>query len=257
MRIISIGNQKGGVGKTTTAINLAAGLAATEYRVLLIDMDSQANASIGLGIDPYAVPKTMWNVIVEEETNLNEAIVDTKLNNLKLAPANISLSTCELKLNKMIAPPLMLRKKINRIKDKLNFDFILIDCPPSLGFLTLNALGTSTDFILPIEPGKYALRGTEEIADVISNFREQINLDINLLGVLITRYEASAAIFKAYFEEIKDRYAGKVFNTIIPKTVHFREAEDAGEPMLLYNRKSKGYETYESLLKEVLDRVKT
>lgn len=254
MTIISIVNQKGGVGKTTTAINVAAGLANFGHQVLLLDMDSQANATVGLGIDPYEQKKTMLDVLIDDNTEVSEIIVDTKLNNLKLAPANIGLSTCELKLDRSLSPTFILRSKINRLRGKLKFDFVVIDCPPSLGLLTLNALGVSTDIILPIEPGKYALRGTEEIADVVIKFREQLNHDINLLGVLITRYE-NTTIFKAYNDEIADRYADKVFKTTIPKLVAFREAESAGEPILLYDKKSKGADTYEQLTKEILDRV--
>jgi chromosome partitioning protein len=256
MRVISIVNQKGGVGKTTTAINLSAGLASKGSQVLLIDMDSQANATVGLGIDPYEAKKTMLEVLIDDNTDLNEVIVDTKLTNLKLAPANIGLSTCELKLDRSLSPTFILRSKINRLRDKINFDFVIIDCPPSLGLLTLNSLGVSTDIILPIEPGKYALRGTEEIADVVIKFREQLNHDVNLLGVLITRYEPNTTIFKAYYDEIADRYADKVFKTAIPKLVAFREAESAGEPILLYDKKSKASEIYELLTREILERVK-
>lgn len=256
MRIVAIINQKGGVGKTTTAINLSAGLANAGSQVLLVDMDSQANATIGLGIDPYDQEKTMLEVLIDDETLLTDVITDTKLTSLKVAPANIGLSTCELKLDRSLSPTFILRSKINRLKEKKHFDFLIIDCPPSLGLLTLNALGVSTDIIVPIEPGKYALRGTEEIADVVIKFREQLNHDINLLGVLVTRFEKQSTIFKAYHEEIVGRYVDKVFKTTIPKLVAFREAESAGEPMLLYDKKSKAAKIYELLTKEVLERVK-
>jgi len=255
MRVISIVNQKGGVGKTTTAINLSASLAYRDFHVLLIDMDSQANATIGLGVDPYLLNKTMFDVITDNDTTLEEVIVDSLLTNLKVAPAHISMSTCELKVDRSYSPTFILRSKINRLKENSNFDFIVIDCPPSLGILTLNALGASTDIILPIEPGKYALRGTEEIADSIIKFREQLNHEIDLLGVLITRYEASSTIFKAYFDEIQDRYVNRVFSTTIPKYVAFREAESAGKPILIYDKKGKASEAYEALTEEILNRV--
>lgn len=251
MRKIAIVNQKGGVGKTTTACNLAACLADLGRRVLLVDMDSQANTTSHLGIAPGALSASMYNVLVSN-VGIRSIIESTQVSGLDVAPANIDLSGCEAELASDLARPYKLR---NALRELNTYDFIIIDCPPSLGILAIMSLIASTDMIIPIEPEHFALQGMKILNRMVVKIKEDLDHNLNLLGVLITKALPTQSLHAAMIEEI-DRYFGnKVFKTHIKKNIALAEASSQGKPIVLYDRRSPGAEGYRALAQEVLQLV--
>lgn len=248
-RVIAVANQKGGVGKTTTSINLAACLGVLGEKVLLIDIDPQGNSTSGVGVDKMMIKKTIYNVLVNEEP-IEENIIETEYENLYILPSNIQLAGAEVELVPAISREHKLKNAIEGIRDK--YDFIIIDCPPSLGLLTLNALTAADTVLVPIQCEYYALEGLGQLLSTISLVQKYLNKRIEVEGVLLTMFDARTNLSMQVVEEVKKHFKSKVYKTIIPRNVRLSEAPSHGKPIISYDSKSKGSEVYMELAKEVL-----
>jgi chromosome partitioning protein len=251
-RIIAIANQKGGVAKTTTAVNLSSSLVEKGKKVLLVDLDPQGNATSGCGIMKHRLSRCIYDVIINEE-NIQSVIADTELKNLKVAPARIELAGAEIELVSQLYREGKLATALQGIKDE--FDFIIIDCPPSLGLLTLNALCAATDVLIPIQCEYYALEGLSLLVNTLDKVKRSINRDLQVIGVLLTMFDARTNLSIQVVDEVKKYFRDKVFRTIIPRNVRLSEAPSHGQPIILYDSKSRGAEVYRDLAEEVLERV--
>ncbi|HBT19800.1 MAG TPA: sporulation initiation inhibitor Soj [Peptococcaceae bacterium] len=249
-RVIAIANQKGGVAKTTTAVNLGASLALRGKRVLVVDIDPQGNASSGLGVDRLKVKGCIYDVLING-VPMEQVIVETKVENLYVVPATIRLAGAEIELVSAISRELKLKKALTPIKDK--FDFILIDCPPSLGLLTLNALTAADRILIPIQCEYYALEGLGQLMNTIKLIKKHLNPDLELEGVVLTMFDARTNLSIQVVDEVKQYFKNKVFKTIIPRNVRLSEAPSHGEPVVTYDPKSRGAEVYKELAGEILE----
>jgi ATPases involved in chromosome partitioning len=251
-KIIAVANQKGGVAKTTTAINLGACLAELGKRVLLIDLDPQGNATSGMGISKNKLGRCIYDVLIND-LSLTQVIQKTDQKNLKVVPARIQLAGAEIELVSQISREGKLRSALEEVKD--NFDFIFIDCPPSLGLLTLNALSAATDVIIPIQCEYYALEGLTLLMKTMESVRKLLNPELNILGALLTMFDARTNLAIQVVDEVKKYFPQKVFKTIISRNVRLSEAPSHGKPINTYDTRSRGAEVYRELAKEVLERV--
>lgn len=252
-RIISVANQKGGVGKTTSAVNIAASLAALEKKVLLLDLDPQANATAGLGVDSKSQEISSYDVLVNEGS-IDEATVDTELEFLKLIPSHIDLVGAEIEMISRKNRELQLKNKFDALEKK--YDYIIIDCPPSLGLLTLNALTTSDSVLIPVQCEYYALEGLGQLLNTISIVRKHLNDDLEIEGVLLTMYDSRLNLSNEVVEEVKKHFTDKVFKTIISRNVRLSESPSHGKPVILYDAVSKGSQNYLALAKEIIKNSK-
>lgn len=252
-RIISVANQKGGVGKTTSAVNIAASLAALEKKVLLIDLDPQANATAGLGVDSKDQEFSSYDVLVNDES-IDEVTVATDLEFLKLVPSHIDLVGAEIEMISRKERELQLKKKFEAHKE--DFDFIIIDCPPSLGLLTLNALTASDSVLIPVQCEYYALEGLGQLLNTIGIVRKHLNESLEIEGVLLTMYDSRLNLSNEVVEEVKKHFHDKVFDTIISRNVRLSESPSHGKPVILYDAVSKGAQNYLSLAKEIIKNSK-
>lgn len=251
-KVISITNQKGGVGKTTTVINLGASLAAAEKRVLLIDLDPQGNAGSGLGINKGVQgAKTIYNVLVQEEEILN-TIQTTELEGLDIIPANQDLIGAELELVNAIARETRLKQAIGKILDK--YDYLLIDCPPSLGLLTINALSASHSYLVPMQCEYYAMEGLTQLLKVIGLVRKGLNPELKEEGILLTMFDGRNNLCHQVVAETREHFSERVFQSVIPRNVKLSECPSHGKPILLYDVNSKGAMSYLNLAKEIIRR---
>lgn len=250
-KIISIANQKGGVGKTTTAINLAAYIADYSYRVLLIDIDPQGNATSGVGIN-YRKPKYSSYNLLTEQLSAEKAIITTEFRNLDIIPANIELAGAEIELALIDERERALQNALRPIQNK--YDYIFIDCPPSLGLITVNALTASHSIIIPLQCEYYALEGLSQLLDTIKIVRKRLNKDLRIEGILFTMFDGRTNLAIQVVDEVKKHFAREVYKTIIPRNVRLSEAPSHGKPILYYDDKSKGAEVYKELAMEVLQR---
>lgn len=253
MKIISIINQKGGTGKTTTAVNLSSALAKLNKEVLIIDLDPQGNATSNLGAEKHT-GLTIYDILINKK-NINSAIESVKdIKGLDLIKANISLAKGEPELILMTAGEIKLKKALAKLNKK--YDYIIIDCPPALGLLTINALSASSDVIIPIETSEFALEGISDLFNTIKTIREEINEDLNILGVLLTKYNTVTSISKLISTQLKDQMGDLIFTTIINNNVKISESQFNKKPVDKYDDKCKGSINYYDLAKEVLEREK-
>lgn len=250
-RIIAIANQKGGVGKTTTAINLSASLASLGKKVLAIDMDPQGNMSSGLGVDKNEVEKTVYDLIIGN-IGIEECIYEEVIENLDVIPSNIDLSAAEIELIGVDNKEYILRDKVNKVKEK--YDFIIIDCPPALSMLTINAMTTSDSVLVPIQCEYYALEGLSQLIHTIELVQERLNPELEIEGVVFTMYDARTNLSLQVVENVKDNLNQNIYKTIIPRNVRLAEAPSYGMPINLYDPKSKGTESYLLLAEEVINK---
>jgi chromosome partitioning protein len=249
--IVSIANQKGGVGKTTTAINLAAALAMRGRRTLLIDMDPQSNSSMSY-LDIRTVQRSLYDVLSDAQCPLSDAVVESKVKNLLVAPARIALAKLEAKLVGEMDAHFRLKDRLNPVRD--DYEFIVIDCPPALGLLTANALVASTHLLVPIQSSYFALEGTDDLLETVEKVRARANPDLRLLGVLITMHDRRTAIARDIRNQIRAVFGDLVFSTVISKSVRLEESPAYKESIFTFAPESSGAAEYYRLCEEVIDR---
>lgn len=250
-RTIAIANQKGGVGKTTTAINLSACLAEKGKKVLAVDMDPQGNMTSGLGVDKDSVENTIYNLIIGE-AKMEEVLIKNVLENLDIIPTNIDLSGAEIELLDVEEKEYIVRNEISKIKD--NYDFIIIDCPPSLSMLTINAMTTADSVLVPIQCEYYALEGLSQLIHTVKLVRDRLNPKLTIEGVVFTMYDARTNLSLQVVENVKDNLEQTIYKTIIPRNIRLAEAPSYGIPINKYDPKSAGAESYLRLADEVIDK---
>ncbi len=251
--VIAMCNQKGGVGKTTTTINLGAALVETGRRVLLVDFDPQGSLSVGLGVNPHTLDKSVYNLLLGREYGVDDVIAPTNLDGLDILPSNIDLSAAEVQLVSEVAREQTLLRVLEKVKDR--YDVILIDCAPSLGLLTINALTAADRVIMPLECEFFALRGIALLTDTIEKVQSRLNPRLEILGILGTMYDARTLHSREVLERVVSAFGEVVFHTVIRRTTKFPETTVAGEPITTYASSSPGAAAYRSLAREVLARV--
>ncbi len=250
-KIISIANQKGGVGKTTTAINLSAGLAVLEYKTLIIDADPQANATSGVGFDQKTIKTSIYECILNE-VNPKDIILQTKTPNLDIIPAHIDLVGAEIELINMPNREKMMKVVLDKIKDE--YDFIIIDCSPSLGLITVNALTASDSVIIPVQCEFFALEGLGKLLNTIKIVQSRLNPDLEIEGILLTMYDKRLRLSNQVVEDVRTHFQDMVFETIISRNTTLGEAPSFGESVIMYDAESKGAQSYLELAREVLQK---
>ena len=247
MRVISIFNQKGGVGKTTTVVNLASALGFNKKKVLVIDMDPQGNSTSGLGVDNPEI--TIYDVLTHEK-DINEAIQETQSKNVDIIPANSDLCGLEIELLSVDKKEFLLKEEIGKIPT--NYDFIIIDCPPSLGVMSINALIASQSVLIPIQCEYYALEGVSQLMNTVNIIRKGLNPELEIEGVLLTMYDSRNNLSEDVKRETENYFKDKLFDTVIPRNIRLAEAPSFGESIIYYDKNSKGAIAYLSLAKELI-----
>ncbi len=249
--IIALCNQKGGVGKTTTAINLSACLAAAEKKTLLVDLDPQGNSTTGIGFDKYSVEHGVYDALLTD-ADLSSLITDTAMPHLKLLPANPAMLGAEIELVEIVSRETILRNRLNSISEQ--FDFIIIDCPPSLGLLTVNALSAAHSVLIPVQCEYYAMEGLADLHRTISVVRDRTNQNLKVRGIVLTMFDGRNNLSYQVSEEINKHFNNSVFEAVIPRNVRLSEAPSHGKPIILYDATSKGALSYIGLARELLSR---
>jgi chromosome partitioning protein len=250
--VIAMCNQKGGVGKTTTTINLGAALAETGRKVLLVDFDPQGSASVGLGVNPHTLERTIYNLLLSRTIDAADIIVPTRVENMYILPANIDLSAAELQLVSEVAREQTLKRVLDRLRG--DYDMILIDCAPSLGLLTVNALTAADKVITPLECEFFALRGIALLTDTVNKVKDRLNPDLEMLGILGTMFDSRTLHGREVLDRVVQAFGETVFHTVIRRTIKFPETTVAGEPITTYAPTSSGADQYRTLAREVLAR---
>lgn len=249
--ILAICNQKGGVGKTTTAISLAVALAKKQQNVLLVDLDPQGNASSGLGFDKSELEKTVYDVLINELPT-SEAILPSGRERLSVLPTNINLAAAELELVSAVSRETILKRALAEIQK--DYDYVIIDCPPSLGLLTINALTAADRILIPVQAEYYALEGLSQLLDTVSKVRKILNQDLDILGALITMYDSRTRLSGEVANELRAFFEGKCFKTMIPRNIKISEAPSHGQAITEYEPYSRGGIAYKNLTEEILNR---
>ena len=251
-RIIAVANQKGGVAKTTTAVNLSACLTEMGKRVLLVDLDPQGNATSGLGVSKQKLVECVYDVLINGVA-IEKVTHKTDMNNLKVVPASIELAGAEIELVPEVAREGKLKEALVPVEK--DYDFVLIDCPPSLGLLTINALTAASDVLIPVQCEYYALEGLTLLMSTLDRVRKHLNPKLQVLGALLTMFDGRTNLSIQVVEEVKKYFRNKTFQTIVPRNVRLGEAPSHGKPIVLYDSRSRGADVYRDLAKEVLERV--
>ncbi|HWW45228.1 MAG TPA: AAA family ATPase [Acidimicrobiia bacterium] len=246
--VIAIANQKGGVGKTTTAVNLGAALAEAGYRLLVVDLDPQGNATTGLGLNPRDVSGSIYDVILND-LPLEDCVEPTSLKNLFVAPATIDLAGAEIELVAQMSRELRLRRAIDSVRDQ--YDLVLIDCPPSLGLLTVNGLAAADDVIVPIQCEYYALEGLGQLLRNVALVHANLNPSLEVRGIVLTMYDARTKLADQVEAEVREYFGPRVYRTVVPRTVRLSEAPSFGQPIIVFDSTSRGARAYRELAKEV------
>lgn len=249
VKVIAIANQKGGVGKTTTSVNLSACLSSLEKKVLLVDIDPQGNATSGFGIDKSKIKKSMYDILVND-VPVENVIMRTDIENLKIIPATIQLAGAEIELVSVMSRETKLKRMIDKIK--YDYDYVIIDCPPSLGLLTINSLTAASSVLVPIQCEFYALEGLSQLMNTVALVQKNLNPILELEGVVLTMFDSRTNLSIQVVDEVKNHFSHKVYRMMIPRNVRLSEAPSHGQPIILYDPKSKGSEMYLELAKEVI-----
>lgn len=247
-RIIATINQKGGSGKTTTTVNLGGYLASFNKKVLILDLDPQANSTIHLGLKPHEIEKNIYDVMTEG-VGIDNVIRKTEIKNLQISPANINLSGVEIELAGIVGREMVLKDALDRIEE--TYDYIIIDCPPSLSLLTINALTVAKEIIIPVQTEFFALEGMGKLINTVEIVKQRLNRELKITGILPTMFDTRTNLSKEVIEKIKEHFGEKVYKTKIRKNIKLAEASSHGKPILTYDPKSSGAEDYKSFSKEV------
>ncbi len=250
-KIVSFSNQKGGVGKTTTCVNMAAYIASTGKKVLLIDIDPQGNATTGLGFSKSTLKKSVYNVLIDDE-KVSDNILQTELTGLDVLPSNIDLAGAEVELVYKRSREKVLKNALEEVRS--NYDYIFIDCPPSLGLLTINSLAASDSIIIPIQSEYYALEGLSQLMNSITLVKQHLNPNLDVDGVVLTMYDSRSLISKQIAEEIKKFFTKRLFEIVVPRNVRLVEASSYGRPIMMHDPKCTGARAYKALTMEYLSR---
>ena len=251
-KVVAMCNQKGGVGKTTSTINLGAALAEYGRRVLLVDMDPQGALSAGLGVPHYELEKTIHNVLVEPRVSIDDVLLSTRVKHMDLVPSNIDLSAAEIQLVNEVGREQTLGRALHPVLDR--YDYVLIDCQPSLGLLTVNGLACSDGVVIPTECEFFSLRGLALLTDTVDKVRDRLNPKLEISGILLTRYDPRTVNAREVMARVVERFGDLVFDTVITRTVRFPETSVAGEPITTWAPKSTGAVAYRALAREFIDR---
>lgn len=250
-QVIAVLNQKGGVGKTTSTVNLGAYFAKAGKSVLVVDFDPQGNATSGLGLDKHALSTTMYDVLFNK-TDPSKAVQETSVKNLYILPANPNLASAEVELVSQMQRELVLKQVLSG----LSYDIVLIDCPPSLGLLTVNALSAANHLLIPVQAEYYALEGLSQLLSVVQRVRAGLNPSLDLLGVVVTMYDSRTSLSEQVYDELKKHFDDKLLRSVIPRNVRLAEAPSHGKPITDHDKWSKGARAYKNLSKELLERMK-
>jgi len=250
VKVIAIANQKGGVGKTTTSVNLSACLADLGKKVLLVDLDPQGNSTSGFGFDKTKIKQSIYDVLVND-VPADSIILKTQIDNLRILPATIQLAGAEIELVSIMSRETKLKRVLDKVK--YNYEYVIIDCPPSLGLLTINALTAANSVLVPIQCEFYALEGLSQLMNTVTLVQKNLNPALTLEGVVLTMFDARTNLSIQVVDEVKNHFRHKVYQTIIPRNVRLSEAPSHGQPVIRYDPKSKGTQVYFDLAKEVID----